>query len=580
MGNTHGIKKAPSVKRRATIGITKTMNSDDYSNEEEQQINNTSTVKSPSKHNKKKKRGSWSTSNLKVNHKEINQINLLSPMHNKGFNPETSKHDHKNRGKISISTYHSVNNADSNNSGKGVFRTPPSNKRTHGKKLDHPFLSPNQPNGYGKTRPSMMSSASSINAKLFSPSANVKSRMSMSTASPKHGQYQFIQHGDNTINNVQITSQCTNNVAPTTPTHTHRRHGGDHAQGPPQNKLDKQTRRRSLDINEIVVASRFRLMKKLGKGSFGVAYQSLDILTNKTIAIKLERKREDHRQRSVSVNTREIIILEKLENCHRVPKLIWHGQYKQYRVMALELQGMNLCDLYEGCARIFSLKTVIYILIECILCMQDIHSKGIVHRDIKPQNFIISRNPNSNKIYVIDFGLSSWYINSIGEHISYNDECSPVGTARYASLNNHRGIHQTRRDDLESIGYMIVFFLKKELPWQGLREPGRVKKWKKIQQKKASTTNHSLTAGLPMEFCYYLDNVKKLKYNEKPEYSKLCRVFKKLYVAQGFYAQDLQRLNNQNGNDDESNGSSSNEYNGDYDFNIADIIVPDWKETQ
>ena len=551
MGNTHGSKKAPSVKRRATVGITKTMNSNDNSNEDEQKSNNHRGKSSPNLMKSPQKRLSWSASN--------NKINLLSPMHNKGFNPETTNHDEKNRGKISISTYYSANNGHDTHYHGALFNTPPSNKHKSysKKKSNHPFLSPNGTQHGNKARQSMMSSASSINAKLFSPSANNKSRMSLSTASPTKFASHSQQHGPQSpVHNVQITSQCTNNVAP------------------PQNTGNKnQNRRRSLDINEIVVAGRFRLIKKLGKGSFGVAYQSLDILTNKTIAIKLERKREDQRQRNVSVNTREIIILEKLENCLRVPKLIWHGQYKQYRVMALELQGMNLCDLYEGCGRQFTLKTVIYILIECILCMQDIHSKGIVHRDIKPQNFIISRNPNSNKIFVIDFGLSSWYINSLGEHISYNDECSPVGTARYASLNNHRGIHQTRRDDLESIGYMICFFLKKELPWQGLREPGRVKKWKKIQQKKASTSNHSLTAGLPMEFCYYLDNVKKLKYNEKPQYSKLIRVFKKLYVAQGYYAQDMRRRN-MNSNE------SYEEYNGDYDFNIADLIVPDWKEIQ
>jgi len=328
------------------------------------------------------------------------------------------------------------------------------------------------------------------------------------------------------------------------------------------------SRRRTLDINEIVVASRFHLISKLGKGSFGVAYKSLDLLTNKHIAIKLERKRDtdsknNKQRRKTCVNTREISILERLNGCHRVPQLIWHGNYKQYHVMALELQGMNLSDLYEKNGKKFSLQTVIYLLVECILCIEAIHAKGIVHRDIKPQNFIISCNPLSNKLYIIDYGLSSWFINSVNEHIAFNDKCSPVGTARYASIHNHRGVHQTRRDDLESIGYMICFFMKGSLPWQGLREAGRVRKWRKIEQKKSSVSNATLTQGLPMEFCYYLDHVKKLKYGQKPNYKKLVNVMKKLYVKQGFAK-----------NMTEADKANPNFYKT---LDIAEDVIPDWR---
>jgi len=351
-------------------------------------------------------------------------------------------------------------------------------------------------------------------------------------------------------------------------------------------------RRKSLDIKEIVIASRFRLIKKLGKGSFGVAYESLDLLTNDRIAIKLERKREN---RTSSVNAREIAILQRLAGCSRVPTLIWHGMYKQYGVMALELQGMNLSDLYELCGREFTLKTAIYILIECLLCIKEIHGKGIAHRDIKPQNFILNRNPCSNRIHVIDFGLSSWFRTAMGEHIPFS-KCSPVGTARYASINNHRGVHQTRRDDLESIGYMVIFFLKGELPWQGIREPRRVKKWKKIQQKKQSVSNASLTQGLPMEFCYYLDTVKKLQFDETPNYEKLIKVFKKLYVARGYYSEDMvsksrSTMASENGDslvesctvsDNAPRSMGPIEYNvkDEYKFDIAEMVVPDWQELQ
>ncbi|ETO14909.1 hypothetical protein RFI_22459 [Reticulomyxa filosa] len=106
--------------------------------------------------------------------------------------------------------------------------------------------------------------------------------------------------------------------------------------------------------------------------------------------------------------------------------------------------------------------------------------------------------------------------------------------ARYASLSNHRGIHQTRRDDLESVAYMLIYFLKGELPWQGLRENDRVKKWRRIEQKKASFSAQQLTQGLPHEFCFFLEYTKKLKYDETPNYERLRTVLNKLYRNCGF----------------------------------------------
>eukprot|EP01084_Bolivina_argentea_P115087 204746_1 len=232
----------------------------------------------------------------------------------------------KNKSKISISTYDNAMDTD-------TYNTPQTQKH--------------------KCNKSMMSSISicshSTNTKLFSPSnQNTKSNKSLSTATPRRFHSYSTKHG-----------------------------------------RGRERERDSSSINEIIVASRFKLIKKIGKGSFGVAYESIDLLTNDKIAIKLERKREDRKHsQSKAVNTREIIILEKLENCSRVPSLIWHGEYKHYRVIGLQLQGMNLSDLYEICDHNFSLQTIIYIFIECIKCLQDIHSKGIVHRDIKPQNFI------------------------------------------------------------------------------------------------------------------------------------------------------------------------------------------------
>jgi len=513
-------------KRRATIGET--------SNIHKEIDNNNKCTHTP------KKRRSWIGL--------IKRINFLSPnpphMNERKNNKEK---DEKYIGKISISTFHSTAEQNTQNHHGTTNQKNTTNQKQQQKGQNANFLSATNASSQQQHQQQRKSLNSSINAKLFSPiSQTAHSRFNASTASP-------IKQSKNADNHNTATGTGTSTST-----------GMDKIKMTDKEKM--ASRRRSLDINEIVIASRFHLMSKLGKGSFGVAYKSLDLLTNTHIAIKLERKRDGDgkkKQKKSNINTREIAILDRLNGCHRVPQLIWHGQYKQYRVMALELQGMNLSDLYEANGKHFSLKTIIYILIECILCIEAIHSRGIVHRDIKPQNFIISADANSNKIHVIDFGLSSWFVNSVQEHIEYNENCSPVGTARYASINNHRGIHQTRRDDLESIGYMICFFMKGSLPWQGLREAGRVRKWRKIEQKKSSVSNHSLTQGLPMEFCYYLDNVKKLKYDERPEYRKLINVFKKLYVKQGYVV---------NATEEERNDAEFYKK-----VNVAKDIIPDWK---
>ncbi|ETO18198.1 CK1 family protein kinase [Reticulomyxa filosa] len=209
---------------------------------------------------------------------------------------------------------------------------------------------------------------------------------------------------------------------------------------------------------------RFQVEKKLGKGSFGVTYEAIDLMTKSKIALKrlknyneepiqLEEQKKTKQQVEMKKdinNTRELQILTKLKKCDRVPKLLWHGFHKNYKVIAMELQSKNLCTLFENSGRKFSLKSCIHIAIETLQfkkytslkyfkhtyflaskkksCMEQLHACGVVHRDIKPQNFLIGiKNPS--KVYIIDFGLSTWFVDHVqGKHIPYKDRCSPVGT--------------------------------------------------------------------------------------------------------------------------------------------------------
>lgn len=138
-------------------------------------------------------------------------------------------------------------------------------------------------------------------------------------------------------------------------------------------------------------------------------------------------------------------------------------------------------------------------------------------------------------VYMIDFGLAKRYRDpKTGEHIPYRDNKSLTGTARYASVNTHLGIEQSRRDDLESIGYILIYFLKGTLPWQGLQAKHKNEKYDKIKEKKVQTTVEALTRGLPEEFGRYLNYCRNLKFEEKPDYNFLRQLFKDLMQKQGF----------------------------------------------
>lgn len=162
-----------------------------------------------------------------------------------------------------------------------------------------------------------------------------------------------------------------------------------------------------------------------------------------------------------------------------VPKLIWFGVQGDYNFLVIELLGPNLEELFTSCGRRFSSKTVLMLADQMIALIESIHSKNLIHRDIKPDNFLIGTGPNQSKLYIIDFGLTHRYrelknskVDGFSRnyiHIPYAEGKSLTGTARYVSINAHRGIEQSRRDDLEACCHVLIYFLIGSLPWQGFR---------------------------------------------------------------------------------------------------------------
>jgi len=164
-----------------------------------------------------------------------------------------------------------------------------------------------------------------------------------------------------------------------------------------------------------------------------------------------------------------------------------------------------------------------------------VHSKGFIHRDIKPDNFLMGLGKRGNQVYVIDFGLAKNYRDpKTHQHIPYKEQKNLTGTARYASINAHLGIEQSRRDDLESLGYVLLYFLRGSLPWQGLKAPTKKLKYEKISEKKIGTPVEQVCKGCPAEFAQYLNYCRAIHFEDKPDYAYLRKLFRDLFVKEGY----------------------------------------------
>ena len=285
---------------------------------------------------------------------------------------------------------------------------------------------------------------------------------------------------------------------------------------------------------------------QIGSGSFGEVLYGKHKNKSLEVAVKIINS-----ETSLETIDREINFTKKLENDLGFPVIYYTGIHDNKNIIIESLLGPSLDKLFRYCGKIFPLKTVCLIGKEMVKRLESMHDKGLLHRDLKPNNLTWGNYNNSynnifninlqennninnkldiNTIFLIDFGLScSFYEHGLTtRHYKIKKGFNFVGTLRYASLNSHKGIRQGRRDDLESMMYILIYFLKGKLPWQDIKVKQKEERHKLIFQIKSKTSIESLCKDLPSEFIDLLKYVKSLQFDEKPTYCKFYAYFHNL----------------------------------------------------
>jgi len=278
-----------------------------------------------------------------------------------------------------------------------------------------------------------------------------------------------------------------------------------------------------LCVEGTLIRGRWRISQQIGMGAFGEIYIAQNVSTREPVAVKVEPA-NDKKQALRA----EVAIMRKLQGCPCVCQYISCGRQNNINFLVMELLGENLSDLRKKQPRgSFSMATVCRLGCEMIEALQAVHGMGVMHRDVKPSNFVLggrykaSQDPSlANKLYIIDFGLSRKYIGPDGEIKPPRPNAGFRGTARYASVNSHQCKELSPRDDLWSVFYMMVEFATGTLPWRNQRDRDKVGE---IKQK--YMTDPHLTEGLPPEFEQFMTYLKSLDYFSKPDYSHIYNLF-------------------------------------------------------
>ena len=265
------------------------------------------------------------------------------------------------------------------------------------------------------------------------------------------------------------------------------------------------------------IGNRYDLKHKISEGSFGQVYLGTDIRTGVQVAVKLELLTSKSKQL-----VHEADVYKSLASVDGVPSLLWHGVSGEYNAIVMDLLGPDLDELFDHCNRQFTDKTILQFGDRVITLLEQIHRCGYIYRDMKPQNFLIGLGTNgTSDIYLLDFGLSK----SI-QNVKNRKGRGLVGTARYASINAHRGDPPSYRDDMESLGYILIYFCRGALPWSGLKAKTTKEKYAKIANKKMEVSLKDLCKGYDQGYAQFIQVCRSVRAGDPVDYNKLRNILK------------------------------------------------------
>lgn len=282
-----------------------------------------------------------------------------------------------------------------------------------------------------------------------------------------------------------------------------------------------------MNLKGKLIFKKYKIISLLDKGSFGLVYLGQNIISHKLYAIKLENDNS-----SQKILKEEAFILYNLKG-FGIPEVISYGHSGRFNILVQTLLGRSLEKIWLEKNKKFNLKDICMIAIQTLERIEFIHSNYYLHRDIKPANFLVG-SPDSSIIYLIDFGNAKKYRSSrTGKHIQSLKINRINGTILFLSLNSMRGNQQSRKDDLESLGYMYIYLAKGCLPWSNVKNKQIKDSIIETGKMKASISIENLCKNLPKEFCEFMRNVKSLKFEQKPDYNYLRNLFNKILTRIG-----------------------------------------------